>query len=286
MSASPTARVCKHQQRESAKSIDSANFGPATVRVRRGIDIDAGCGQLAERALEAYEDVEVDQIAMAVAVILGVADTRWSSMRKLLDSNLLNRLCSLNPADLSPTQLDRLQTLLQVPTFSESLDERCPAVASLARWCNAVGGVGERPGEERPGQGGLLVEPDLWLLNEAQLSAVHDLTVTKQGIGCVTFHGQTDCRELVYCLPDVVVLNPGEVVIYPNQKAKPPVGSGLNKPSTIKLYGCLPKTQVFRDEKAREKYRTRVKTMTEEKGAEFIDYDCDQGIWQFRVTHF
>ncbi len=101
-------------------------------------------------------------------------------------------------------------------------------------------------------------------------------------VRCVTFHGVTDCRELVYCLPDVVVLNPGEarhvkilfqlkgvwygrcceVVIYPNQKApnlasfwktclaqsgvfecnltsfaevKPPVGSGLNKPSTIKL---------------------------------------------------
>ena len=35
----------------------------------------------------------------------------------------------------------------------------------------------------------------------------------------VTFHGFTDCRELVYCLPDVVLLNPGEVVIYPNQKA-------------------------------------------------------------------
>lgn len=28
----------------------------------------------------------------------------------------------------------------------------------------------------------------------------------------VTFHGFTDCRELVYCLPDVVVLNPGEAV--------------------------------------------------------------------------
>jgi len=257
-----------------------------SMRLAQRLAQEVTAKQLAELRSFRHPPAVVCQVLEAVAVILGVADSRWSSMRKLLDSNLLNRLCSLNPEALSPTQLDRLQTLLQVPTFSESLDERFPAVASLARWCNAVGGVGERPGEERPGQGGLLVEPDLWLLNEAQLSEVHDLTVTKQGIGCVTFHGQTDCRELVYCLPDVVVLNPGEVVIYPNQKVKPPVGSGLNKPSTIKLYGCLPKTQVFRDEKAREKYRTRVKTMTEEKGAEFIDYDCDQGVWQFRVTHF
>lgn len=48
------------------------------------------------------------------------------------------------------------------------------------------------------------------------------LTVLRHGVGCarshfakvscrcVTFHGITDCRELVYCLPDVVLLNPGE----------------------------------------------------------------------------
>lgn len=55
------------QQEAVAKFVDKLReFGvEATVRVRRGIDIDAGCGQLAERALEAYEDVEVDQIAMA-----------------------------------------------------------------------------------------------------------------------------------------------------------------------------------------------------------------------------
>ena len=80
--------------------------------------------------------------------------------------------------------------------------------------------------------GGLVVEPDLWLLNEEQLAKVEDLTVLRNGVGCVTFHGITDCRELVYCLPDVVLLNPGEarchpmqvlsdqVVIYPNQKVQ------------------------------------------------------------------
>lgn len=55
------------QQEAVAKFVDKLReFGvEATVRVRRGIDIDAGCGQLAERALEAYEDVEVDQMAVA-----------------------------------------------------------------------------------------------------------------------------------------------------------------------------------------------------------------------------
>lgn len=227
----------------------------------------------------------VCQVLEAVAVILGVSDGRWSSMRKLLDNNLLTRLSTLNPMELSHSQKNKLQMLLQVPTFTDgSLLERCPAVASLARWCSTVGSV--LNGEEKVDLGGLLIEPDLWLLNEAELANVEDLTVMRHGVGCVTFHGVTDCRELVYCLPDVVVLNPGEVVIYPNQKVKPPVGSGLNKPSTIKLYGCHPKSQIFKDERAREKYKIRVKTMTEEKGADFIDYDCDQGVWQFRVSHF
>lgn len=227
----------------------------------------------------------VCQVLEAVAVILGVSDARWSSMRRLLDNNLLTRLSTLNHLELSHAQKNRLQTLLQVPTFTDgSLLERCPAVASLARWCSAVGSAIN--GEEKVDLGGLVIEPDLWLLNEAELAKVEDLTVMRHAVGSVTFHGFTDCRELVYCLPDVVVLNPGEVVIYPNQKVKPPVGSGLNKPSTIKLYGCHPKSQIFKDERAREKYRIRVKAMTEEKGAEFIDYDCDQGVWQFRVSHF
>ena len=68
-----------------------------------------------------------------------------------------------------------------MPTFTDgSLLERCPAVASLARpgndgfvvlpslridrWCSAVGSAIN--GEEKVDLGGLVIEPDLWLLNE------------------------------------------------------------------------------------------------------------------------
>jgi nuclear pore complex protein Nup98-Nup96 len=139
-----------------------------------------------------------------------------------------------------------------------------------------------------PELGGLLVEPDLWSLDQVELARVHELQVSRDGVGAVTFHGITDCRGLVgkRKLSDIVVLSPGEVIVYPNQSMKPPVGSGLNKPASIVLYGCLPKAQVFIDKKARERYKKRVRQMTEDKGAEFIGYDCDEGIWQFRVQHF
>jgi len=138
----------------------------------------------------------------------------------------------------------------------------------------------------RPDLGGLVVEPDIWRYSEVEILRVRDLSVSREGVGSVTFHGETDCRELLRGLADLVVLNAGEVIVYPNQKLKPDVGMGLNKPASIVLYGCLPKTQGFRDRKAREKYKKRVRTMTEDKGAEFIDYDCDHGVWQFRVAHF
>ena len=50
------------------------------------------------------------------------------------------------------------------------------------------------------------------LLNQSEETMGYITTTMVVAWTCrsVTFHGFTDCRELVYCLPDVVVLNPGE----------------------------------------------------------------------------
>jgi len=272
----------------------------------------------------------VCQVLEAVAVILGVPDTSWVKMKRLLDSSFLGRIRELNPANVSLAQAERLRALLQLPPFIEglSLGERCPAIAALAMWCSAVGRElpepdvpqpvpsGERaaadgsparglrahsaaepppvaptrpPSTTRPDLEGLEVQPDLWVLSEAELACVRDFSVSREGIGFVTFHGSTDCRALASGkerLSDLVSLKPGEVVVYPEQEKKPLAGSGLNKAATITLYGCVPKAKGSWDRAAREKFRSRVKQMTEAKGAEFLDYDCHQGVWQFRVPHF
>jgi hypothetical protein len=136
--------------------------------------------------------------------------------------------------------------------------------------------------------GGLTVEPDLWTLSEAELMAVRDLKVGRGRIGSVTFHGVTDCRSLIYELQDLLVINQGEVVVYPDARLKPPPGEGLNKPASIVLYECMPATSQRRlaDPKARERYRQRVANMTEAKGGVFEDYNCEDGTWKFRVDHF
>jgi len=278
---------------------------------------------LAELRSLRYPPAVVCQVLEAVAVLLGITDSRWARMRKLLDNGFVERISTFDPSTITPAQADRLRVLLQVPTFSDSsLFERCPAIVSLTAWCNAVGrhlaeaakSSGpyssvdepmltaettfephfEEPPQlawvnaERPDLGGLEVTPDLWTLPEAELAHVQELRVSREGVGSVTFHGATDCREFIKSpfLGEVVVLNPGEVVVYPNQKIKPPVGQGLNKFSSIVLYGCLPKKHSFKDKKARDRYKKRVRQMTEEKGAFFVDYDCEKGIWQFNVAHF
>lgn len=141
--------------------------------------------------------------------------------------------------------------------------------------------------EEAPDLGGLFVEPRLWRLEEWELAVVRDLRIGRDGVGHVTIHGITDCRGLLAVLREIFIVERGEVIVYPDVRQKPPVGHGLNKPSSIVLYGCMPKAQArLPHPAARERYRQRVAQMTVEKGAIFEDYDCDDGIWKFRVDHF
>lgn len=350
LAAAYDAKLANFQEKTKEDSMEEGDllFASAVSAVR--------LRDLAELRSFRHPPAVVCQVLEAVAVLLGVTDTRWSQMRRMLDANLVGRLASFDLSRVGWAQAERLKVLLQVPTFTDGgLWDRCPAVAPLAAWCAVVGqfleenpprpppappvpGSGqsscrgvrsefsppaaqlksntplapaayadhalasgavldppmmaprgvrrEEPPRVRPELSGLIVEPDLWSLPEAELARVCEFRVSREGVGSVTFHGATDCRELLWALPEVVVLNPGEVIVYPDQDVKPPVGQGLNKPATVMLYGCLPKSSGFRDKKARERYKKRVRQMTEDKGAEFVDYDGDQGVWHFRVHHF
>mmetsp|Transcript_48320 Transcript_48320/g.112009 ORF Transcript_48320/g.112009 Transcript_48320/m.112009 type:complete len:289 (+) Transcript_48320:177-1043(+) len=156
-------------------------------------------------------------------------------------------------------------------------------VKDAARATLGAGEVGGAPAA----LGGYTVEPELWSLSEVELSRVRNLRVGREGIGHVTFHGLTDCRGLLEQLPEILIIKQGEVVVYPDVRKKPPTGQGLNKSASIVLYGCMPKIQTrLSSPRARGRYKRRVAQMTEEKGAVFEDYDCDDGTWSFRVHHF
>lgn len=145
----------------------------------------------------------------------------------------------------------------------------------------------QRTAKQAPDFGGLLVDPPLWELDEEALSHVKDLLVGREDVGFAVFHGETDCRGFLQILPSILLVEHGEIVVYPDSTQKPPIGKGLNKPASVVLYGCMPKPRTkLTDSRAQERYKQRVAEMTEEKGAIFEDYDCDNGTWKFRVNHF
>lgn len=225
---------------------------------------------------------------------------------------------------ISRVQYQKLKRSLEAPkgAFTGGQAEaKCPAVGGLERWCRAVGDLlmwrygdlpaaaadakqgskvlakpgqtqGKTAGQKsaRPALGNLVVIPDIYSMSAAELRSVSDLTIRKPNVGEVTFHGEIDLvkeSNILEELPYVVRLDPGEVVLYPAPESKPVEGEGLNRPATITLYQCLPPNSgTFPDADSKMRYRERIAQMTESKGARFVDYDCDRGIWQFRVEHF
>ncbi|CAE7637721.1 NUP98A [Symbiodinium sp. CCMP2456] len=263
----------------------------------------------------------VCQVVDAVSTLLGCYEPTWSAVKRRLDSMLLHRLMSFSAMEAARCPSSRVRgflEFLEAPAFCDgSLADKCPAVAPLAEWCLAVARLllqlratdsevhtqAESNEEAAPhptaqttkgkGQtappdlGGLYVNPPLWELDDEALCCVEDLVIGRDGVGHITFHGQTDCRSLLTILPHILMVERGEIVVYPDAALKPEVGHGLNKPATVVLYGCMPKSQsCLTDSRARHRYKQRVAQMTEEKGAIFEDYDPDDGTWKFRVLHF
>lgn len=143
---------------------------------------------------------------------------------------------------------------------------------------------------QRPSLGDLEVLPDIYAMAPSELKSVCNLTIRRPGVGEVTFHGKIDLLKeyaVLQDLPAVVRLEPCEVVLYPDPDTRPQEGEGLNRPATITLFQCKPPSHsTFPDAESKARYRERIARMTREKGARFVDYDCDRGIWQFRVDHF
>lgn len=123
------------------------------------------------------------------------------------------------------------------------------------------------------------------------LKHVHNLIVGRKGYGEVKFDQAVDLSEIV--LEDImgvlVVLEERTAVIYPDNESKPPKGSQLNVPATIKLEKCFthdkntgapikdpshPRFQLFRDKLKKQADKV------------FVSYDEKTGDWTFKVSGF
>jgi hypothetical protein len=260
----------------------------------------------------------VKDVIETVALLLGQPETRWDKLKRFIGSpTFMTGIQTLNLYQkVTREQFRKLRERLAHPDFDEELVKTvCVPVVPLAMWCRAIGvylsktkyrgGPAIRPvaaaggvhqlyqrpctAEQRrtvaPGTC-MVFDPDIEQLTLEELQHVLDLTISRQDVGEITFHGETDCTALDF--EQILRLEIGEVLVYPDSSSKPPVGMGLNKAATVTMYQCWPPngSTLLQDAKSQEKYKNKIRHMTEEKHAKFIDYDCSTGIWKFSVEHF
>ncbi|GMF22638.1 unnamed protein product [Phytophthora lilii] len=120
---------------------------------------------------------------------------------------------------------------------------------------------------------------NLQLLNEEELARVENFVVGRHGCGKISFVGAVDVRGLQ--LDELVAFSKGEVIVYPNDQAKPEAGCGLNKPAIVCLHGIFAGgNESYKD------FLGRLESHTQALGATFIGYDEELQAWSFRVEHF
>ncbi|XP_076836868.1 nuclear pore complex protein Nup98-Nup96 isoform X3 [Brachyhypopomus gauderio] len=128
------------------------------------------------------------------------------------------------------------------------------------------------------------------MLNENGECIVENFTVGRRGYGSVFFPGEVNVTNMN--LDEIVHFRRKEVIVYPDDKDKPPEGDGLNRRAEVTLDGVWPNdkttcTQIKSPERLSEmNYEGRLENASRKQGARFLEYRPETGSWVFEVAHF
>uniref|UniRef100_A0A803TVZ6 Nuclear pore complex protein Nup98-Nup96 n=1 Tax=Anolis carolinensis TaxID=28377 RepID=A0A803TVZ6_ANOCA len=124
----------------------------------------------------------------------------------------------------------------------------------------------------------------IWLWTETVLG------VFPSGYGSICFEGEVNLTDLN--LDEIVHIRRKEVIVYPDDEPKPPVGEGLNRPAEVTLDGVWPTDKTSRclikspERLAEMNYEGRLEAASRKQGAQFKEYRPETGSWVFKVSHF
>ncbi|XP_066555772.1 nuclear pore complex protein Nup98-Nup96 isoform X3 [Amia ocellicauda] len=128
------------------------------------------------------------------------------------------------------------------------------------------------------------------MVNENGECLVENFTVGRKGYGSIYFPGEVNLTNLN--LDEIVHFRRKEVIVYPDDQAKPPVGEGLNRRAEVTLDGVWPNDKTTRNQiKDPERllemnYESRLEKASRKQGARFREYRLETGSWVFEVVHF
>ncbi|KAM7290406.1 nuclear pore complex protein Nup98-Nup96 [Ixodes scapularis] len=119
---------------------------------------------------------------------------------------------------------------------------------------------------------------------------VDGFTVAREGYGNAFFPGRTDVTGLN--LDEIVHFRRREIIIYPEDDDKPPVGEGLNRKAQVTLDCVWPNSKTTHEpitdpEKLKLLgYQEKLERATAKIGGRFLEYRPETGSWVFEVKHF
>uniref|UniRef100_A0A8C5T9W2 Nuclear pore complex protein Nup98-Nup96 n=1 Tax=Malurus cyaneus samueli TaxID=2593467 RepID=A0A8C5T9W2_9PASS len=128
------------------------------------------------------------------------------------------------------------------------------------------------------------------LTNDRNECIVTDFTIGRKGYGSIYFEGEVNLTNLN--LDEIVHIRRKEVIVYPDDERKPPIGEGLNRRAEVTLDGVWPTDKTSRclikspERLAEMNYEGRLEAVSRKQGARFKEYRPETGSWVFKVAHF
>lgn len=119
---------------------------------------------------------------------------------------------------------------------------------------------------------------------------VPNFTIGRKGYGNVYFGEPIDIAGLNF--DELVHFRHKEVIIYPDDENKPPVGVGLNRKAQITLDQVWPHDKTLHEPiKDRQRleemnYEEKLRAVCDKHDTRFVEYRPETGSWVFKVDHF
>ncbi|XP_001658483.2 nuclear pore complex protein Nup98-Nup96 [Aedes aegypti] len=130
----------------------------------------------------------------------------------------------------------------------------------------------------------------LQLMDADGRCVVPNFTIGRKGYGNVYFNEPIDVANLN--LDEIVHFRHKEVIIYPDDENKPPVGQGLNRKAQITLDQVWPHDKALHEpikdphRLALMDYEGKLRRVCDKHDTRFLEYRPDTGSWVFKVEHF